>query len=1053
MLTPRSLKGGRLADVIKERMLETDALRAKFDRKCSRPDPKLLDRWEVLFGWRPAKELVEWASVGSGYGAVFDDVSDVWMLQSGIDWVPSKLPPLDKMVGDPEGLLRLLTGLELFGHDPSGDRCFVSTLPARGSSAEVHVYNHENGELDGTLYYSIADLIFSCFHVGDEPPPTDRKLMTAFNKDMKAARKTLAKYADPRALFNRVKWMYVLPGGESGYHFAEDMARAPTFADFEQEKARFAEAPWLANYWLLAHYFLGNEAACAETVALAAKAPGAATPALGKLVGGLLASPTKARLGRAKAARLAELCAAVRKNADPSLLEPRARAAAEKARAAGIAKADRSALKTRLAAKEDGWKLIAEFPDDVEAHDLILDALAKRDADIKRTLEQYRRAREAKHLFDDWPSSYSREKVDRRFSRPVAAAFRSGLGFDADNKRAFSPLVHTLAHFDDDLAMDGFAQALERLKMDDERHQYVVQALQASKHPRAVALLNRAAWRFFDFLDETIASQKKTQAEGPTLNNMFRVHSRLLPALISSIQRGDDESEKLVDKVLSITTNMSVLGVAYAAAFRQVGEKKLERHLRISAAYCGLIETYSGEFLPDYAHFNFAEAALAFAKLAPAEAKTMLLRLISKQRELQLQLDVVGGALAALLYLMPGDRKLLAWADRILATRTGDERIYGVLRGIAEGKVRAARDWVRPQVYVRTGLDDGTTLGRTAAAALVALGEPQPPPFDGKDKFATDVGRGKLIAALGQPHRYLPAYVFERMLEEQARGKEFQDAAVHWMRDRLRFSNDPRASSSGDLLRNATQVLLAHGPEALPRFASLFEVEGIDPGERTTLLYCMGLVTDVPALLERLAKLEQKKVLALLTSPTPEVMGALDVVAGVAHARFGDAAQQAIEGALRWRLGLTGGEADHWIENEPTTTRLAVVAARAARGRKLVEQLKRGSTNHHVQSALQRGLDLKTALRGFEGTELSLQMAMRGPDYDGPRYSCLVRHDGKALTLTWVGDNIYFESMLADRRYEHSCRLEAPVALADLGCRALSAIGFAPPEAKKKQKR
>lgn len=1052
MLTVSSLKGGHLADVVKERMLEDDKVRAKFSKHAAKPDRTLAGAWEAFFGWRPADELIEWTGVARGYGAVFDDVSDVWMLTRGIEWI-RKAPRVEKLLGDLEASITLLTGLELFGHDPSGDRCFVSTLPSRTRTAEVHVYNHENGELDGALYYSIGDLIFSCYHPGeDEEPPSDKKLLAAFNKDMEKARKGLPKLEEPRALFNRVKWMWELPAGEPGYHFAEDMARAPTFADFEKEKALFPKAPWLANYWLLAHYFLGNAQACAETVQLAAKAPGAATPALARLVGALLDAPKKAKLGALEPAQLAELRAAVQKNADPSLLEPGAREAVERQRAGSVVKADRKAVLARLAAKEDGWKLMAEFPDDVETHDAILDVLAKKDAALAETVERYREARVARNIFDDWPDKWSKEKIDRRLSRPVAAAFRSGLGFDADNKRAYAPLVHTLAHFDDDFAMDGFAAAIEKLRMDDARHEYVVAALRASKHERARELLDRAAWRFFDFFEQTIAAQKKKAAEGPTLDNMFRVDSHLLPAVIAGIARGDQASEKLVDKVLSITSNMSVLETAYAAAYRQVGEKKLARHAAIAESYCRTIDAFKGEALPAYGHYNFAEAALALAKLAPDRAKKLLKEMIGRERGPQLRLEVAGGALAGLLYLFPKDPEVLAWADRVLANRGGEDRIYGALRGVAEGKVRAAKELVRPHLYIKKGLDDDTTLGRTARAALVALGEPNPPEFDDRDEFASSVGKGRLLAALEQPHRYRTSYVFERMLETKAKGQPFIDACVRTMREHLRFSADP-PSSHEEVVKNATKVLLAQGAPALAPFASLLDVEQIDPSQRTTILYCMGIVTDMPALLDRLASLDEAKLLALLERPTPDVMGALDVVAGIASARAAEKAQRPIEAALEWRLGLFGGETDVWAENEPTGTRLAALAARSPRGKKLVQQRARAGKNYHVKELLKRGLELAPPIAGFEGSERVLEMAMRGEDYDGPRYRCTVRHDGKRLSLSWAGENIYFEGMLENQKYEQAGTFAAPAASADVICRALTAIGFAPPAPAKKKRR
>src|SRR5262249_6222843 len=190
--------------------------------------------------------------------------------------------------------MTLLTGLVHFGDDPSGDTSWVATLPHPANLAEVHVFNHENGELDGGTFYSIADYVFSCW--APEDADGDAQITAAFNQTAKAARKKLP--YDPHALFDRVKWLWSLPTGETGYRFAEDMAKAPTWKTWLAEKKLVSKTPVLANYWILAHYFLGNDAACAEAIALAKKAPGARTPGLAKLVGALLADPQKAKLGR-----------------------------------------------------------------------------------------------------------------------------------------------------------------------------------------------------------------------------------------------------------------------------------------------------------------------------------------------------------------------------------------------------------------------------------------------------------------------------------------------------------------------------------------------------------------------------------------------------------------------------------------------------------------------------------------------------------------------------------------------------------------------------------
>ncbi|MFZ5443569.1 MAG: hypothetical protein ACOZQL_26420 [Myxococcota bacterium] len=1048
MLTADSLKGGHLAAVVKARMLGG----TKDPRfKSGKPDPKLAKAWEAVFGWAPPDELLEWAALAPSYEKFSMEISDVWMLGPGIGWVAKKKPALDKLLGDADALLTLLTGLEYFGDDPSGDRAFVSTLPRTDAKvAEVHVYDHENGELDGAVYYSIADMVFSCWtDEDDDESPADEKLMAAFNATMKKARAKLKPWQESHALFERVKWLWSLPLGEPGYHFAQDMARAPTFEQYEAERALLPTTPWLANYWLLAHWFLGNEGACAEVVKLAAKAPGALTPALAKVVGALLATPKKAKLGKLGPAQLQKLRAAVRKNADPSLLEPAARAEAEKSASAGVVKADKKALLARLAAGEDGWKLIAEFPDDVDAHDAVLTELARKDAALAETFDDYKKARAEDDVYDAWPGDWSDEQVDPRFSPVVSAAFRQGLRFDADNPRAFSPLVNTLRHFDDDAAMQGYAAALEHLRMDDARLEYVLKGLFSSKHAGAKALINRAAWRFFDFFDETVAAQKKTEAEGATLDNLFRVHSQLLPAVMKSISFGDDESEKLVDKVLSITSNMSVLGTAYASAFRQVGNKKLTRHLRMAKGYCLLIDGFTGEFLPDYGHFNFAEAALAYAKLEPTEAKQVLGDLIRKERPLKLRLDVVGGALAGALFLSPEDPELIRWTDRILANRTGEGRLYGALVGVGEGRVTAARDWLRPHFYLSKGLEDDTTLGRTARAAFVALGETPPPEFDDTDEFANRVKGKALLAALEQRHLHRRSSVFERMREEKLTGPEVIEVCARELKDRLRFSDDPGLWDSDEVEKEATRVLAMQGPAALPAFASLLSVEGLDPGTATQLVFCMSIVTDAPALLAKCAALPDAALLALLEQPTPEVMGALDLVGAIAFARLGSTTEAALTRAFEWRLALYGPEYDHWAEDEPTGGRLAILLARTPGGKKRVQRLAKEHPNHHVKELLARALKTSAPVEGFKGKPLTLTLGMRGPDRGGCTYTCVLTPEKSSLRVEWRGEQIHFNGVLANAAYAQQGAV--PLEHADLVARALTAIGFTAAGAKKKR--
>jgi len=1042
-LTWKSLAGGSLARLMADRMIEDAGLRKKFEAKLHEPDEKSLAAFAKLHGWAPPKELAEWEGASGAYRAFFESISDVWMIGGSVGYAAGKKrPALSDFVN--HDVVTLLTGLVRFGDDPSGDSCFVSTLPNPKDVAEVHVFNHENGELDGTLYYSLGDFVFSNW--GEE----DKSLMGAFNKEMEGARKKLDPLLDARALFNRMKWMWSLPTGEPGYHFAEDMDRAPSFDAWTAEKKALADKPWLTSYWMLAHYFLGNAAACAEAVALGAKAPGALTPELAEVVGALLADPKKAKLGKLGPKKLAELCAAVRKNADERLLEPAVRASVAKTRDAGVTKANPKDLAARLAKGEDGWALIAAFPDDVAAHDLVLAALAKEDKALSETVKRYEKARAEEDIWDAWPSRWDQKKTafDRRLSPVVGAAFRAGLKFDSDHKRAASSLVNTLAFLDDDVAMDCFAVAIEACKADDPRLEYVVKALRASKHPRAAALQVRAAWRFFEHFGETKKSMKKTEKEGPTLDNMFRVHSHLLGALLDAIRRGDDESEKLVDKVCSITHDMTVLGPAYASAFRQVGNKRLERHEKTALAYCRMVDQVKGQSLPDYALYNLAEAAIAIAKLTPEKAGPFLRGMLEKERDnADLRLEVVGAVLGGLLVLAPSDPELLGWTERILGNRTNNPRVYGTLRGVVEGKVAGAKDWLRWHAYVGCSsnhIGEKPAVNNAARAALAALGEPEPPPFDEEDEFASKRKDEDLPAALLENHHHLTDWVFKRIVERKLRSPEVVRVGGQVLRDVFRFSADDGDRATCDERTEGLKCMLFQGAPALPALAELLALPHMAGKDKTIVLSTMSVMTNVPALFAKLAKASEAEVLAMLEAPTAEVMGALDVVAAWALAAFGERAHAAIEAAVRWRFAFSTDAYDHWIEDETTAAHLANIAARLPKGKAIVDSLARKDA-YHVKELLKRVRALPRPDLDACADAQTFEQQMK--EHGGPKYTCTL----DAGAMTWAGDDIYCQGIVSENRYEQKGAVPA-AAMANVR-RALVALGLAPPAAAAKKKK
>jgi hypothetical protein len=997
--------------------------RARFEKACKRPDDKLLAAWSKHYGWQPPKELAEWTGVQPAYHKMFEAVSDVWMLR-GVDAGSD----IAKLVNTSEGLLALTTGLCHFGDDPSGDTCWLSTLPHPKGLAEIYVLDHEDGSLGARPHASIASFVAAAW--GDV--------------DTKRAA------GSAKALFDRMQWMWSFAGGEPGYHLAEAMAKAPHFDTWLAEKAELAKSPWLANYWMLAHYFLGNTAACAEAVKLASKCPGQLTPALAKLVGQLIEQP-KAKLGKLSAAALADLRAAVAKNADEKLLEPGKRDAVAKERAGDIVKADPKAIKQRLAAGEDGWALIAAFPDDTATHDLVLAELAKKDERLAKLVKTYHAQRKETDTSDHYSLDLD-HKLDGRLSPALGAAFRAGLAFDADHPRAASSLVHALAHLDDDVAMTAFAAAIETCKMDDDRIEYIVKGLRDSKHPRAKDILARAAWRFFDFFDATKQSLKKTAKQGPTLDNMFRTHSHLLTALVTRIRLHDDEAEKLADKVLSVHEDMRVLGVAYAAAFRLAGERKLERHARLAEVYCKSLFDMPGERLAEETLYNLAEAALAHAILSPAVAEPALRAVLDRDDPRIMKLDKIACALAGLLHLAPADPALLAWAERILGNRTGATRVYGVLRGVAAGRVTAAKPWVPWHVYYGCSsnhIGEKPAIMRAARQALVALGDAEPPPFDETDEFANQRSDADLPRALFEHGKHLLDWTFQRIVERKLVNIDVVHAAAEILRDHYRYSADDDTRSNDRHRVAGLQCLLAQGQAALPDLASLLALPDMAGDDKTVVVYVMALVEPIPDMLARLSRATEPELVAALT-PTPAAIGSLDFAAAMAFSN--PELHAAIEHAIRWRFSLVDAdaEADHWLEDEPIANGLARIAAQLGSAKSLLAELRKGE-NYHLHALIDLAKSAKPTELAFAGDTATFIQATQGDN--GTKCTITLTRPDKIDVRV---EDCYVQGILKESAFTQSGTYEA-IDL-DRIARALGVLGYAdatpkPKSAKSKSKK
>src|SRR5262245_27744999 len=124
-----------LGETMAESMLDHAAARKKFLAAAApaKTVAASMKAYAALWGWTPSDEIREYEAAYPGYRKNVNAISDVWMIAPAIAHAAKLAKKIDlaKLLPDVEFQTTLVTGLELLGHDPSGDRSFVSTLPGK----------------------------------------------------------------------------------------------------------------------------------------------------------------------------------------------------------------------------------------------------------------------------------------------------------------------------------------------------------------------------------------------------------------------------------------------------------------------------------------------------------------------------------------------------------------------------------------------------------------------------------------------------------------------------------------------------------------------------------------------------------------------------------------------------------------------------------------------------------------------------------------------------------------------------------------------------------
>lgn len=297
------------------------------------------------YGWRAPDELATWRSIELALG-LDSDTEGFWKsgdMSLGLDLYPDVLSPEDEEEemegGDflPPAAEVLFTGLFRLAEHASGDRTLVSLLPDPLGLLRVHSYGHDTGQLGRprSLKSFVLSSWLSEMDPGEGPGrpgqvgiPRVKQLLRvvdAYDERLESIRRDHQPPAatDSAKLYARSRWLIDLLWGSAGPSLPEHLAQAPTLQDWEAEQSLLLEHPPLANYWMVAHYFLGNDAACAEAVRLASQARPAPTRWIAQAVSGLRGHPDTASLRRTGPGQLAEIRRQVRAAALPSQLAGR----------------------------------------------------------------------------------------------------------------------------------------------------------------------------------------------------------------------------------------------------------------------------------------------------------------------------------------------------------------------------------------------------------------------------------------------------------------------------------------------------------------------------------------------------------------------------------------------------------------------------------------------------------------------------------------------------------------------------------------------------------
>ncbi|MFW6287165.1 MAG: hypothetical protein ACOC2J_00230 [bacterium] len=343
---PEDLMGGKLAQIFAYHTQIDPEQQEEFLQKASDNKGKydsLLDDFESYYGYRPPQEIIEFEESLPAYqkdaGLSEEELMEQLMDEEFLDelaFLPVTFTSfsvdkydLNDLENDREFedfARKILTGIHFFAEPEEYPPVyFCNTLPNPMNTAEV--YSYEGYGIEPSTY-SIAEYIAThVFEMGYESDDDIMPIIEEFRITYNSKRVEIPYYYDPLVLQTRAEWLLGHIYGEIPRDFSRKIKNAPDFSVWEQEKQLIPHISVIANYWLLAHFFLGNINACKECIKLSEETPGQVTSEIAKIISDALNNldNADAEFFQMSTEKIKELIEKTQKNAPLELFEPELR--------------------------------------------------------------------------------------------------------------------------------------------------------------------------------------------------------------------------------------------------------------------------------------------------------------------------------------------------------------------------------------------------------------------------------------------------------------------------------------------------------------------------------------------------------------------------------------------------------------------------------------------------------------------------------------------------------------------------------------------------------